>query len=537
MIHVARNRGTWPVLIASLAMLGLACQGGSGAGSAGIGGRGQATGGATATAGTGSGGAGKGSGGAGGVSSWPGTGGGWSATGGASARGGAAGTASGGANGPGSGGRASGGALGGGGGRPSTGGTWAGSGGMLAASGGRGGAGGSPSTGGTATGSGGQGSGGTTASLGGNGGGGTSAGSGGANGGTGGTSVGSGGANGTGGTGGGGGTAGYVVAVVQAAKAQAADITHDEIRILVGSAVTQAGGLGFLRAGATVVVKPNLLVSTSDGRSTLLPVTTNGITADWRVTKAVTELVRAQIGTAGKVLIMEGSTESTPQAFSRLGYTSANFGSDVDEFIPLEGTSCSDRSTSGLVQRTAASGKQYWMNERYANADAVISVAAMKTHVQAGITGGVKNLGIGTTPASQYATMGCGRDQQRLIPHSPVEPLSAFIADYFSLKPADFVVMDALQGVQHGPLPAWAGGNYNNDRMNMRLILAARNAVALDTVEASIMGCNPAKVPHLTKLEALGYGTTNLGAITVVGKAIADVRKPFAGPSFACPGN
>jgi uncharacterized protein (DUF362 family) len=352
-----------------------------------------------------------------------------------------------------------------------------------------------------------------------------------------------GGATASGGAGGSGGSvsaqsvpSGDIVAIVQSSKAQATDITQDEIRAMVADAVAQAGGLGFLKAGQTVVVKPNLLVSTSDGFRTLLPVTTNGITADWRVTKAVTELVRERIGSSGKLLIMEGSTESTTQAFSRLGYTTANFGTDVDEFIPLEGSSCSDRSTNGLVQKTAASGKSYWMNERYAKADAVISVAVMKTHFQAGVTGGVKNLGIGATPASQYAKSGCGRDQQTLLPHT-LTPLSSFIADYYSLKPASFVVMDGLQGIQHGPLPAWGGGNYNNDRMNMRLILASSRAVALDTVEATVMGCDAKKVPHLANLEAAGYGTTDLGKITVVGKSIAEVRKSFAGPAFACPGN
>jgi uncharacterized protein (DUF362 family) len=329
----------------------------------------------------------------------------------------------------------------------------------------------------------------------------------------------------------------YVVAMLQSTQAQATDITQDEIRSLVTDAITQAGGLGFLKSGQTVVVKPNLLVSTSDGRSTLLPVTVNGVTADWRVSKAVTELVRAQIGPTGKILIMEGSTESTTQAFSRLGYTAANFGTDVDEFIALEGTSCSDRTTNGLVQKAATSGKQYWINQRYLGADAVISVACLKTHVQAGITGGVKNLGIGTTPASQYATLGCGRDQTKLIPHSPIQPLSDFISDYFGLRPADFVVMDGLQGIQHGPLPAWGGGNYNSDRMNMRLILAASNAVALDTVESLVMKCDPTKVPYLTKLESLGFGTTDISKITVVGKQISEVAKPFAGGQTAvCPG-
>lgn len=330
--------------------------------------------------------------------------------------------------------------------------------------------------------------------------------------------------------------AGYLVAVVQSSKAEAKEIDQAEIRTLVSDAIDKAGGLDFIQTGQTVVLKPNLLVSTSDGFQTLLPVQVNGITADWRVAKAVAELVRAKVGPSGKILVMEGSTESTTQAFSRLGYTTANFGTDVDEFIALEGTSCSDRATTGLVQRPAAAGKQFWINKRYLEADVIISLPVMKTHIQAGITGACKNLGIGSTPASQYAKNGCGRDQRTLIPHSPVEPLSQFIADYFSLRPADFVLMDALQGVQHGPLPAWGGGNYAKDTMNMRLILASRNAVALDTVETAIMDCNPKKVPHLTKLEALGLGTTDLAKISVVGKQISDVKKTFAGPSFACPG-
>ena len=97
--------------------------------------------------------------------------------------------------------------------------------------------------------------------------------------------------------------------------------------------------------------------------------------------------------------------------------------------------------------------------------------------------------------------------------------------------------MDGLQGIQHGPLPAWGGGNYNSDRMNMRLILASSNAVALDTVESLVMKCDPTKVPYLTKLESLGYGTTDSAKITVVGKQISEVGKPFAGGQTAvCPG-
>ena len=71
----------------------------------------------------------------------------------------------------------------------------------------------------------------------------------------------------------------------------------------------------------------------------------------------------------------------------------------------------------------------------------------------------------------------------------------------------------------------------------MRLVLAGRNAVAVDTVEALVMKCDPKKVPHLTKLEADGLGTTDISQIILVGEQIADVAKPFAcALTDICPG-
>ena len=49
--------------------------------------------------------------------------------------------------------------------------------------------------------------------------------------------------------------------------------------------------------------------------------------------------------------------------------------------------------------------------------------------------------------------------------------------------------------------------------------------------------CDPTKVPRLTKLEADGFGTTDISKITLVGKQVSDVAKPFAGKQTAiCPG-
>jgi uncharacterized protein (DUF362 family) len=122
--------------------------------------------------------------------------------------------------------------------------------------------------------------------------------------------------------------------------------------------------------------------------------------------------------------------------------------------------------------------------------------------------------------------------QASYIDHSTLV-LSNFISDYYSIRPPDFAVMDGLQGLQHGPCTANAPAS---DKMNMRLILASRNAVALDTIETLVMGCDPQLVPHLTNAAANGLGTTDPSNITLVGTrqdatdaiTVDDVRKPFA---------
>jgi uncharacterized protein (DUF362 family) len=338
----------------------------------------------------------------------------------------------------------------------------------------------------------------------------------------------------------------FVVAMVQSSKAQAASLTTADVAGLVSDAIAQAGGLDFIKDKQTVVLKPNLVTAYLDAAQTKPAAQmVNGIATDWRVVKAVADLVRAKNPT-GKILVMEGSVIPTTKAYSLLGYTTTNFGSSVDEFVAVEGSSCADRTTDALEQRSALSGKKYWINSRYANADVVISIPAMKTHTQAGITGSVKNLGIGMTPVGQFAARGtaagdCTRGQtSAYIDHSTPETLGQFIRDYYSLRPADFVVMDALQGLAHGPLPAWdSSGTYDyaSSTMNMRLILAGTNAVAVDTIEALVMKCDPKKVAYLTKLEADGLGTTNTTRITVVGKQVSEVAKPFASKQTTiCPG-
>ncbi len=341
----------------------------------------------------------------------------------------------------------------------------------------------------------------------------------------------------------------HVVAMVQSSKSQATELTDDDVNSMVAHAVEIAGGLAFIQDGQTVVLKPNLLTPFADcwsGGAGLSP-TVNGVTTDYRVTKAVASLVRQRDPT-GMIIVMEGSNRNTLTAFSMLGYTRANFGDLVDEFVALEGAGCSSRSDSGLVERPSASGRPYWVNERYYNAEVVISVGAMKTHNRTGTTGCVKNLGIGATPSAHYSVSTSDGDCTRNM-HEASLPgyidhgsagLADFISEFYSVRPADFAVMDGLQGLQHGPCTPNAP---ESDRMNMRLILAARNAIALDATQARLMGCDPESVLHLVNLAAYGLGPVRSALIDVRGVrqgteqtlSVEDMRQLFAsGVSDVC---
>jgi len=95
--------------------------------------------------------------------------------------------------------------------------------------------------------------------------------------------------------------------------------------------------------------------------------------------------------------------------------------------------------------------------------------------------------------------------------------------------------MDGLCGMGHGPEPSWApGGDYETDRKNMRLVLAARNAVAIDTIETLIMDCYPDAIGYLQALDASGFGPADPDLIDVVGKQVAEVKEPVYGLEWAC---
>jgi hypothetical protein len=151
----------------------------------------------------------------------------------------------------------------------------------------------------------------------------------------------------------------------------------------------------------------------------------------------------------------------------------------------------------------------------------------MKTHWNAGFTGAVKNVGIGATPGNIYGKSSSDPARNNMVDHN-TDDLHKWIHDFYKCRPVNLVVMDGLQGYQNGPFPFNASGASGN-QMNMRLILAGKDAVAVDSVASLTVGYDPESIGYLRYLNTSKLGNIDPTCINVVGKKIDEVRKYLAG--------
>ncbi len=322
---------------------------------------------------------------------------------------------------------------------------------------------------------------------------------------------------------------GSTISIVRSEKEEASQITEAEIEAMVREAAADLDTV--VKNGQTVVLKPNLVQMIVDSTGEKLDREVNGVTVDWRVTKAVLKMVR-ELNPDGNVYIMEGSaTGPTRDVMEYFHYTD-KYMEGVDGFICLE-EDCGawqDFEADEVVKVDLPEGllhKSYYFNRILYEADVIISIPALKTSSGVVVTAGIKNVSIGTPPGNLY---GMGPDtpsKQKMVSHKIVDgELDKWIYDYYKAKPVNYVVVDGLQGFQSGPVPM-SGERKNTDKMNMRLVLAGKDAVAVDTVCCLIMGWDPESVGYLNMFrEKDGAGDT--ADIRVRGSFADEVRKPFS---------
>jgi uncharacterized protein (DUF362 family) len=135
----------------------------------------------------------------------------------------------------------------------------------------------------------------------------------------------------------------------------------------------------------------------------------------------------------------------------------------------------------------------------------IISVAKLKPHRIASVTLSLKNM------------MGALASKGTM--HRGVS-LSENIADLASVLTPRVAVIDGIiagEGHENGCSP-----------IEMNLVIAGTDPVAVDAVGAAVMGIEPTEVKHLVLAEKKGLGTCDLNHVTILGESIENVRRKFS---------
>jgi uncharacterized protein (DUF362 family) len=235
-----------------------------------------------------------------------------------------------------------------------------------------------------------------------------------------------------------------------------------------------------------ILIKPNYINSKHPS---------TGITTDSRVLEGIVKFLKEH--KIEEIIIGEGSGfADTFQAFKVAG---------VDAVAERWGVKLVDLNKDEFVEVSPPdplSLKKVRV-AKTALESTIISVPKLKPHRIATVTLSLKNM-MGTLASK--GSMHKGK-------------LSQNIADLASILTPSISVVDGIIASE--------GHETSGNPVEMNLVIAGTDPVAVDAVGAAVMGIPPTNVTHLLLAEKKGLGTCNLEEITVLGEPIEKVKRKF----------
>ena len=276
----------------------------------------------------------------------------------------------------------------------------------------------------------------------------------------------------------------------------------------VRRAVDLIGGISsFVRPGDRVVVKPNLAYPYPP------PATT-----DPSVVEAVARLC-VEAG-AREVMVGDSSSYSCKNilGYGRWSNMDVIRSTGMDRAAERAGAKIVDFDSAKWATVTIPGGvilRRTEIASPMLEADVVINVPAMKTHLETLATLAIKNYH-GIIP-----------DRWKIQFHK--DEISQKIVDIHKAVKTHLVVMDGLLGME-------GLGPRMGSPVRMDLILASSDTVAIDAVTSQVMGIEPDEVETTRLARTQGIGNGSLDSIQTVGLGIGEVRRPFRRPDVRISG-
>ncbi|MFW9899472.1 MAG: DUF362 domain-containing protein [Candidatus Thorarchaeota archaeon] len=265
----------------------------------------------------------------------------------------------------------------------------------------------------------------------------------------------------------------------------------------VKKVVELANGLENLSSKTKVFIKPNIVYW---NRHCTIPKW--GVLTTSRVMEDVVALLKEkdiENITIGEGIVTEDpkDKETALDAWERLGYNK------LIERYGVKVYNLFDRPYDKIDLNT---GFNVNFSSDALNADFLIDLPTLKTHAQAVVSLGIKNLKGLINIASR----------KKFHSADPVKDLNYNVAQLANKIPPNLTIIDGIYTLERGP--AIDGKSHKKD-----ILVASTDILSADLVGSKLLGINPSEVPHLVQAAKDRNRPTDLSDVDVVGEKIENL--------------
>jgi uncharacterized protein (DUF362 family) len=249
-------------------------------------------------------------------------------------------------------------------------------------------------------------------------------------------------------------------------------------------ATNLVGGLQGFSSASKVVIKPNFVLWHEGGEFPKYGVLTTA-----RLIEELVVLLK-EYGIRN-ISLAEGPAECSfhlPVSGMGLNLLTQRYGVDLVDVM------------EGSFARVTAGDVTLSVSKTVLEADHLIDMPVMKTHAEAMVSLGIKNLKGVLSVASR----------QRCHSADPSADLNYHLAKLAGILRPSLTIIDGIYTLERGP-------NYRGDAHRTDIIVASRDLISADKVGAAILGFRPQTVPHLALAAKNNDRPLDLSDINILG--------------------
>lgn len=261
----------------------------------------------------------------------------------------------------------------------------------------------------------------------------------------------------------------------------------------VSKAIDLCDGFRSLKNSDRVLIKPNLVLGANQKNFPPFGIVTTATIID-ELAQALLEKGCRDITVGEGSIVLEELGSNTTKGFKFSGIS--RVGKDYN--LKLIDFEAEDYEKVKLDDHT------FQIAKRALEADFLINVPVLKTHGQAIVSLGMKNL------------KGCLKfsSKKRFHKRGNLEKLIALLNVYLNTH---LTIIDGTYALENGPS---GGPAHRKD-----LIIASSDILAAEIVGAKVLGKNPSNIPHIKEFANLTKRNADLNSIAIKGEKIEDVSE------------